>query len=200
MGSPRESPVRQHYGGQLGSSGETSFVALKGSSNEEEGEEEEEPEEPEEAPAAAKKEPAAAAAKSEEAKSETETEKEIESSETEPKGGPTEGPHGGPKEGPQGGPQGGPEGGPPKGAPEEERPQNAPTLIMLPELEPDACENVKDPVACMQKPGCFQDFIYGVCFFNCTAVETPEECNKHAFCRFETQVPQNACVNEVCCC
>ena len=74
--------------------------------------------------------------------------------------------------------------------------EKAPTITMLPELEPNSCEAITDPAICMQKEDCFQDFIYGACFFNCTTAITPEECGKHTFCRFETQVPHHACVNE----
>ena len=69
-------------------------------------------------------------------------------------------------------------------------------MLMVSQLEADACESISDPTVCMQKEKCFQDFIYGVCFFNCTTIETPEECNKHKFCRYETEVPANTCVNE----
>ncbi|KAL8438795.1 hypothetical protein Efla_003832 [Eimeria flavescens] len=73
----------------------------------------------------------------------------------------------------------------------------APSVTMLSHLvKGSACEAITDPAACMQRENCFQDFIYGACFFNCTTVETPEECERHTFCRFEKHVPHNACVNE----
>ncbi|KAL8444002.1 hypothetical protein Emed_006415 [Eimeria media] len=72
----------------------------------------------------------------------------------------------------------------------------APSVSMLRDLGEGSCESITDPAACMQKENCFQDFIYGACFFNCTTVETPEDCEKHTFCRYEKHVPHNACVNE----
>ncbi|OEH76101.1 rhoptry neck protein RON1 [Cyclospora cayetanensis] len=79
---------------------------------------------------------------------------------------------------------------------DSEEPRNATPVVMVSKLEENACEVITDPVACMQKSECFQDFIYGVCFFNCTTAVTPEDCEKHKFCRFETKVPHNACINE----
>lgn len=81
-------------------------------------------------------------------------------------------------------------------APEADTAAEQPAITMLGELEPNSCEVITDPAACMQKEGCFQDFLYGACFFNCTTVETPEDCSKHKFCRYEEHVPHRACVNE----
>ncbi|KAL8272403.1 hypothetical protein Esti_003693 [Eimeria stiedai] len=72
----------------------------------------------------------------------------------------------------------------------------SPSISMLRDLGPESCESITGPAACMQRENCFQDFIYGACFFNCTTVETPEDCEKHTFCRYEKHVPHNACVNE----